>query len=243
MRIVAIIQARMGSTRLPGKVLMNILDKPVLWHVIQRTCQAKLIDEVVVATTTNEADQAIVSLCQAQGWPYFRGSEGDVLDRYYQTAKHYHADVIVRITSDCPLIDSEVTDQVIKTFIEGQPKLDYSSNTLPPRTFPRGLDTEVFSLSTLERAWREDANPATREHVTPYVYRHPEKFQLQGITNNVDYSYMRWTVDTLEDLIFVRKIFEHFGGNGFSWQDVLLVLNEHPEWQEINRHVQQKVVP
>lgn len=243
MRIVAIIQARMGSTRLPGKALMNILDKPMLWHVVQRTCQTNLIDEVVVATTTNEADRAIVSLCQEHGWPYFQGSEEDVLDRYYQTAMQYRADVVVRITSDCPLIDYGEIERVIKTFIEGQPKLDYVSNTLPPRTFPRGLDTEAFSQSALERAWREDADPASREHVTPYVYRHPEKFHLQGVTGNIDYSYMRWTVDTLEDLTFVRKIFEHFGGNGFSWRDVLQVLNEHPEWLEINSHVQQKVVP
>ncbi|MCS5696642.1 glycosyltransferase family protein [Desulfofundulus thermocisternus] len=243
MRVIAIIQARMGSTRLPGKVLMNILDRPMLWHVVQRTCRARLIDEVVVATTSGEADEAIVSLCRSQDWPYFRGSEEDVLDRYYQTARHYRADVVVRITSDCPLIDSGVIDRVIKAFINGQPELDYASNTLPPRTFPRGLDTEVFSLSALERAWREDTNPASREHVTPYIYRHPEKFRLQGVSSDIDYSYMRWTVDTLEDLNFVRKIFEHFGNNAFSWREVLRMLDEHPEWLEINRHVQQKVVP
>lgn len=243
MRVVAIIQARMGSTRLSGKVLHSILDKPMLWHVVERVRRARQIHEVVVATTSREADQVIVDLCQKYGWPCFRGSEEDILDRYYRTALNHQADVVVRVTSDCPLIDPGVVDQVVTTFLENQHAFDYVSNALPPQTFPRGLDTEVFSFAALERAWREDDNPAWREHVTPYIYHHPEKFKLRAVVNDVDYSYMRWTVDTIEDLTFVRKVYEHFGNSFFSWRDVIEVLEEHPEWLEINRHVKQKVVP
>lgn len=243
MRVVAIIQARMGSTRLPGKVLMKVLDNPMLWHVVCRTRLARRVDEVVVATTTTNADQAIVSLCESEDWLYFRGSEDDVLDRYYRAALYHRADVAVRITSDCPLIDPEVIDRVIKEFVDGQPELDYVSNTLQPRTFPRGLDVEVFSFPALQKAWTEDSNPTWREHVTPYLYRHPEHFNLRSVTNAVDYSNMRWTVDTPDDLAFVRKIYEHFKNARFSWRDVLKALSKHSEWLQINRDVKQKVVP
>lgn len=243
MKVTTIIQARVGSTRLPRKVLLPILDKPMLWDVVQRTGQARLVDQVVVATTTNDSDQDIVSLCESEQWPYYRGNEEDLLDRYYQAALQYNADIIVRITSDCPLIDPGLIDEVIDCFLVEQPRVDYVSNTLPPRTFPRGLDTAVFSFAALERAWLEDTNPAWREHVTPYIYRNPEKFQLKGISNAVDHSGMRWTVDTEEDMRFVRKVFEYFGHGDFSWRDVLQVLGDHEEWLKINNHVSQKVVP
>ena len=233
----------MGSTRLPGKVLMKVLDNPMLWHVVCRTRLARRVDEVVVATTTTDADQAIVSLCESEGWLYFRGSEDDVLDRYYRAALYHRADVAVRITSDCPLIDPEVIDRVIKEFVDGQPELDYVSNTLQPRTFPRGLDVEVLSFNALEHAWKEDSIPEWREHVTPYIYRNPHQFMLQNVTNNADYSYLRCTVDTKEDLAFVRQIFEYFGCSSFSWHDVVAIVNRHPEWLTINNHIVQKLVP
>lgn len=242
MKVVAIIQARMGSTRLPGKVLLDLAGEPMLARVVNRTRRARTLDEVVVATTVQPLDDAIVRLCAERRWLCFRGSEDDVLDRYYRAAVAYKADVIVRITSDCPLIEPEIVDQVVREFLNLQPEVDYACNVLPRRTFPRGLDTEVMRFDVLERAWREDRNPAWREHVTPYIWRNPELFRIHGITNEMDYSYMRWTVDTLEDLAFVRCIYEHFGHDRFSWREVLVVLDEHPEWLQINQHVQQKVI-
>ena len=242
MKVVAIIQARMGSTRLPGKVLLELVGEPMLVRVVNRTRRATRLDEIVIATTTEARDEAIVGLCTSHGWAYFRGSEGDVLDRYYQAAEEYGADIVVRITSDCPLIEPEIIDLVVREFLEEE-ELDYVSNTLPPRTFPRGLDVEVMSFETLERAWREDNDPAWREHVTPYIYRHPDKFRLKAISNDRDLSYMRWTVDTWEDLEFVCQIYNYFGHDRFSWHEVLTLLEEHPEWLDINKGVEQKRVP
>ena len=242
MRVIAIIQARMGSTRLPGKVLLDLAGEPVLARVVNRSQRATMLDEVVIATTTESRDEAIVELCSSRGWAHFRGSEDDVLDRYYQAAKKHHADIVVRITSDCPLIEPEIIDLVVQELLKDG-SLDYVSNTLPPRTFPRGLDVEAMTFKTLERAWQEDKNSAWREHVTLYIYRNPEKFNIKAITNDKDLSHMRWTVDTLEDLRFVRYIYDHFGHDYFSWHDVLDLLEEHPEWLEINKNVKQKEVP
>lgn len=242
MKVIAIIQARLGSTRLPGKVLLDLAGEPMLVRDMDRLSRAETLDEVVVATTVEPADEAIVDLCQERGWPCFRGSEKDVLDRYYRAAQEYQADAVVRITSDCPLIEPQVVDQVVKAFLERQPELDYASNTAPERTFPRGLDTEVMRFDALERAWREDDDPAWREHVTPYIRRHPERFQTYGVLNDEDLSRMRWTVDTPEDLAFVRRIYEHFGHDQFSWHEVLALLDRHPEWLAINRDVQQKAI-
>ncbi|HEC34795.1 MAG TPA: acylneuraminate cytidylyltransferase [Chloroflexi bacterium] len=242
MKVVAIIQAHMGSTRLPGKVLKDLAGEPMLARVVDRTRRTQTLDEVVVATTVQPADEAIVHLCAERGRPCFRGSEEDVLDRYYQAAVAHQADVVVRITSDCPLIEPEIVDRVVREFLERQPEVDYACNTLPRRTFPRGLDTEVMRFDVLEQAWREDDNPAWREHVTPYIRRHPDLFHIHGVVNEVDYSHMRWTVDTPKDLAFVRRIYDHFGHGRFSWREVLVALEEHPEWLEINRHVRQKTV-
>jgi spore coat polysaccharide biosynthesis protein SpsF len=241
-KIVAIIQARLGSTRLPGKVLLDVAGEPMLARCVERTRRAQTLDEVVVATTTRPDDQAIVDLCHGRGWPCFRGSEEDVLDRYYGASQKHAADVVVRITSDCPLIEPQVVDWVVGEFLDRQPEVDYASNTSLKRTFPRGLDTEVIRFAALERAWREDRNPAWREHVTPYIYRHPELFGLHNVENPVDHSHMRWTVDTSQDLAFVRRIYQGFEHDRFSWQDVLAVLAQHPEWLEINRNVQQKTI-
>ena len=242
MKIAAIIQARMGSTRLPQKVTKNLAGEPVLVRGVNRVKRAKTIDEVIVATTVKPQDDVLVSLCAQYGWPCYRGSEDDVLDRYYQAACAHRAKVVVRITSDCPLIEPEIIDLVVQTYLDGQPGLDYVSNTLPPRTFPRGLDTEVMSFAALERAWQQDKDPAWREHVTPYIYRTPDQFNVRSVTSPRDYSDMRWTVDTPEDLEFVRRVYAHFGYDQFSWRDVLALLTQHPEWQEINRHVEQKQV-
>jgi spore coat polysaccharide biosynthesis protein SpsF len=242
MKTVAIIQARVGSTRLPGKVLMDVAGESMLARVVNRTGRAKELDAVVIATTTQPADDAIVRLCHEQGWPFFRGSEEDVLDRYYQAALVYEADVVIRITSDCPLIDSGVIDKVVEEFLLRYPDVDYASNGIQ-RTYPRGLDVEVMRFDALGRAWQEDHNAASREHVTPFIWRQPEKFTIRNIANDNDYSYMRWTVDTPEDLAFVRRVYCHFKKNTFSWREVLELLEEHPEWLEINRDVQQKAIP
>lgn len=241
MKTLAIIQARMGSTRLPGKVMQDLAGEPMLVRVVNRTRRAQMIDEVIVATTDLAQDDVLEQLCTDRHWLCFRGSENDVLDRYYQVARAFGADVVVRITSDCPLIDPEVVDQVVRAY-QASPQVDYTSNTLPPRTFPRGLDTEVFGFDLLERLWKQDTNPATREHVTQYVYKNLDQFQTRGVTHSEDLSHWRWTVDTLEDLAFVRKIYAHFENDTFSWREVLALLAQHPQWHAINAHVQQKVV-
>jgi len=242
MKVVVIIQAHMASTRLPGKVMKDIAGEPMLAHVVARASRAHNIDNVVVATTDQSGDEAIVNLCRTKGWDYFRGSEDDVLDRYFRAATAFGADVVVRITSDCPLVEAEIIDRAIHEFLSAYPGVDYVSNTVK-RTFPMGLDTEVIGMAALERAWREDDDPGRREHVTPYIWSQPEKFRIRNITGDADYSAMRWTVDTSEDLTFVRQIYDHFQDDTFRWREVIELLKVHPEWQEINRHIPQKPVP
>jgi len=239
MSVVCIVQARMGSTRLAGKVTQLILGKPMLWWVMHRLQQARLIDQVVVATTTESQDDALVDLCDQHRWLVFRGSELDVLDRYYQAARHYQADSVVRITSDCPLIAPAVTDLVIAAYLSHAPQPDYVSNTLQ-RTYPRGLDTEVFSFAALETAWNTDTS-SWREHVTPFLYQNPDRFQLQSVMNSADFSLLRWTVDTPEDLTLVRTVYEYFGHGDFTWQQVLRAFEDHPECVTINHGIQQKM--
>ena len=240
--VVAVIQARTGSTRLPGKVLMDIAGEPMLARVVTRAARAETLDEVVIATTTLGSDDRVATLCAERGWPCFRGSEDDVLDRYYQAARLHHARHVVRITSDCPLIDPGVVDRVVGEFLDRQPGVDYACNFLPQRTFPRGLDTEVMNFRALEKAWREDDNPAHREHVTQYILRHPDRFRVHGVVNPADLSRHRWTVDTIEDLTLVRQIYEHFGNDSFSWEAVAGFLDGRPDLVAINRHIEQKVV-
>jgi spore coat polysaccharide biosynthesis protein SpsF len=238
---IAILQARMGSTRLPGKVLQDLIGEPMLARVVNRVRCAQTLDDVVVATTTLARDDVIEQLCTTKRWLCYRGSENDVLDRYYQAARTYQADTIVRITSDCPLTDPEVIDLVVRAY-QSAPAVDYASNILPARTFPRGLDVEAFGFDLLERLWHQDQNPATREHVTLHVHKHPGSFRTRGVTHSQDFSHWRWTVDTPEDLLFVQRIYEHFGHDIFSWYDVVDVLAMYPEWRSINADVQQKAV-
>lgn len=240
MRMVCIVQARMGSTRLPGKVLEPLLGKPMIWWVMHRLRKSRLLDHVIIATTTKVTDNQLVELCKQEGWPVYRGSEDDVLDRYYQAAKQMDVEHIVRITSDCPLIDPLVTDHVIATYLSAAPRPDYANNTLQ-RTYPRGLDTEVFSFAALETAWNTDTS-SWREHVTPYLYHNPDRFRLQSVTNSADYSRLRWTVDTPEDLALVRTVYEYFGHGDFTWQQVLKAFEDHPEWVTINQDIQQKTL-
>jgi spore coat polysaccharide biosynthesis protein SpsF len=238
MRVVAIIQARMGSTRLPGKVMKDIGGETMLARVVWRARRAKLLDEVVVATTNKSADAPIVSECTKLGVPIFRGDEQDVLDRYYRSAQANRAEAVVRITSDCPLTDPEVIDDVVRAFLKAKP--DYASNTLN-HTYPRGLDIEVMTMASLERAWQESNKPYHRSHVTPYIYQNPDLFRLLSIKAEEDYSGHRWTVDTHEDLSFVRSVYGRFDNqDSFGWQDVLRVLDRESELMELNRGVRQK---
>ena len=238
MHIVAIIQARMGSTRLPGKVLADLGGRSMLTWVVHRVRRAKLVDAVVVATSTRASDEPIVEQCDHLSVACFRGDEHDVLDRYYRAATAHQAQAVVRITSDCPLIDPDVIDRVVGRFLEQRP--DFAANTLR-RTYPRGLDTEVMSSAALARAWRDACKPYERTHVTPFIYRHPELFRLLAVTCHHDHSGSRWTVDTPKDLDFVRAVYRRLRGNEtFSWHDVCRLLADEPSLTDLNRNVRHK---
>jgi spore coat polysaccharide biosynthesis protein SpsF len=239
-KIVAIVQARMGSTRLPGKVLLDLGGETVLARVITRLRRAELVEEVVVATTTSQADEAILEECKRIGVSSFRGSEDDVLDRYYQAATAFGAGAVVRITSDCPLIEPELVDKTIKAFVNRHG--DYASNVFP-RTYPRGLDTEVFTMPALQRAWKEATQPYQREHVTPYLYEHPEWFRLITVSGTQDYSHYRWTLDTAEDLSLLREIYSRCDNrDDFHWRKVLSLMEQEPDLAAINGSVKQKAL-
>ncbi len=221
---------------MPRKVMMKISGKPVLWHLIQRLETSKLIDKIVVATTTNREDVPIVRLCEEIGVDVFLGSEEDVLDRYYRAAKKYHADVIVRITADCPLIDPKITARVIKHYLKNKDKLDYVS-TNHPATFPDGLDVEVFSFNALEEAWKSGKKQYEREHVTPYIWDQPDKFRIGNVENDEDLSLKeRWTLDYEQDFQFIKAIYDNLYNEGkvFFMDDVLRLLKEKPELRKIN---------
>jgi spore coat polysaccharide biosynthesis protein SpsF len=239
-KVVAIIQARMGSTRLPGKVLKDIEGKTVLSRVVNRLRGTRLIDELLIATSDQRADDAIVEECERCLVPVFRGDENDVLDRYFHAAQACEGDVVVRITSDCPLIDCEITAKTIREFVDECP--DYASNALV-RTYPRGLDTEVMSGQALERAWRNATQPYQRAHVTPYIYQNPDEFKILRVTGEADYSNHRWTLDTTEDLEFIRAIYARLKNpDDFDWHDVLEILDQEPELMGMNRLVMQKAL-
>ena len=240
MKVVAIVQARMGSTRLPGKVLQDLSGKSVLGRVVERLHKSRLINDVVIATTNLSKDDLIVEECRRSSVSFFRGSETDVLDRYFQAARTSRADIVVRVTSDCPLIDPGITDETIEAFLHGE--ADYAANTLA-RTYPRGLDTEVFSMATLQRAWHGARQDYEREHVTPYIIEHPAEFRLLSVTGDCDFSTYRWTLDTSEDLAFVRSVYSRFAsGNVFSWREVLELLEREPELATLNHGVVQKAI-
>jgi spore coat polysaccharide biosynthesis protein SpsF len=241
---VAIIQARMDSSRLPGKVMLDIAGQPMIVRVIERVNRAKSIDQVVLATTDNPSDDAIEQLCKQRGYHCFRGSQFNVLDRYYQAARIYNADVIVRITGDCPMIDPTIIDQVIHALLEGQ--VDFATNRLPPpwkRTYPIGLDTEVCTFEALERTWNEAVLSEDIEHVMPYMYSEAGRFKIIILNNEVDYGHYRWTVDTQKDLELVRQVYAHFEGkDDFGWLDVINLYKHHPDLRSLNADVVHKTV-
>lgn len=241
MRVIAIVQARMGSTRLPGKVLADLCGATVLERCLTRLHRAHQLSGIVVATSTQRGDDPIADLARARRWNCYRGSEGDVLDRYFRAAQSAHAEIIVRVTSDCPLIEPALVDRVVGRLLRS-PGCDYVSNFIPERTFPRGLDVEAFTMDALRTAWQEDRNAAWREHVTEFILHHPERFACVGVIDEADNSAWRWTVDEPDDLKFARTIYGWFGHDHFTWQEALAACRAHPEWRMINQHVSQKVV-
>ncbi|NVL90349.1 MAG: aminotransferase class III-fold pyridoxal phosphate-dependent enzyme [Desulfobacterales bacterium] len=229
--IVAIIQARMSATRLPGKVMADVSGRPMLWHVMNRVKQARKVEKLVLATTTEKADDPVAEFCAATDITCYRGSEMDVLDRFYKAAKENLGHTVVRITSDCPLIDPDVIDRVVTEFQESGS--DYAANCIR-YTYPDGLDVEVFSFEALEKAWREAKKPNEREHVTPYI-RFSNKFTVFSVEHNEDLTEYRWTVDESADLEFVRKVYAYFAPRtDFRLNDILKLLREKPELSVIN---------
>ncbi len=241
MRVEIFVQARMGSTRLPGKILQPVLGRPLLKYMVDRLREVQNADGIAILTTTESSDDIVEKFCQEEKIFCFRGSENDVLERYYQAALQRGPDAIVRVTADCPLIDPEIIDLVIDAFKKEFPAFDYISNSLE-RTYPRGLDVEIFSIKALKQAYQQAKKPEEREHVTVYLYRHPELFKLKNIAHHPSLSQYRWTVDTPEDFNLIRLILEHLYPNtpAFRLQDVLNLLKSYPEWNLINAHIEQK---
>lgn len=244
MTTVIIVQARMASTRLPGKIMKQVLGKTIIEYQIERLRRVKQADKLVIATTGYGEEQPIIDLCKRLGVDYFRGSESDVLSRYYGAATKYGADIVVRITSDCPLIDPAVVAGVIDHFQRRHSQVDYVSNTFPELTYPRGMDTEVFSYRVLKEAYHEAVDQPEREHVTIFIKRRPERYRIVNLPYSQDVSRHRWTVDTPEDLELITRILtELYPENPrFTLEDCLDLLKKHPEWEEINGEVRQKLV-
>jgi spore coat polysaccharide biosynthesis protein SpsF len=270
--VVAIIQGRMSSSRLPGKILADIAGQPMLQRVFVRTSRAASVSQTLFATTTDPSDDPVAEYCDFSGIPFTRGSLYDVLDRYYQAAKGAKADVVVRITADCPVIDPELIDKVVNTVIpqgddvseqssvSGEP-FDFVCNRLPPpyhRTYPIGLDIEACTFKALEGAWKKAKEPQHREHVMPYFYEgvqlitdnrslqtgiSPRGYNIALLHHTTDFGDYRWTVDTPEDLEFMRQVYSRFEGrDDFSWKEVLDLVHDNPELMKINAGVQNKTL-
>jgi len=223
-KVGAIIQARMGSTRLPGKVMKKINNRELLGYSYHRASQSSLLDLVIIATTKNKKDDVIVQWCQEKNITYTRGSEDDVLDRYYQTAKEYQLDIIVRLTSDNPFCDPKIIDMLIKKIIESD--TDYVSNRIKKRTYPYGLDAEVFTFTSLKEAWQNAKLKEQREHVTPYIMSHPKKFKLLELQNKEDLSEYRLTVDDLEDFKKASLLIERYEADKKQWREIIEILEK-----------------
>lgn len=231
--ILAILQARTSSSRLPGKVLKKILNKPMLVYQIERIKRAKNMDKLVVATSVERSDDPIAAICKDMDVDCFRGSLGDVLDRFYQAMRRYQPEHVVRLTGDCPLTDPSIVEQTIGYHAQGN--YDYTSNALL-QSFPHGLDVEVVRASVLEIAWIEAVAPSQREHVTSFIYENPQRFKLGNFANNEDLAHLRWTVDYLEDFELIKIIYEMlYPSNGrFLTEDILSLLKKYPELGSIN---------
>lgn len=243
-KIVAIIQARMTSSRLPGKVLIDIVGSPMIQHVVRRVSSAKMVDQTVIATTDDPADNPIEEFCLSNGYICYRGHPFDVLDRYYQAALINQADIIVRITADCPIMDPDLIDSLIQSFLDAE--VDFAANRFPPpwkRSYPIGLDIEIVHFDALKKAWLEAESAFEREHVMPYLYDQPGRFKILLTHHEPDYGDKRWTVDTPEDLALITNIFEKFAPRvDFSWLEVIEMVKKYPDLEKINTGVMAKNV-
>ena len=240
--ITAIIQARMGSTRLPGKVMKPLAGLPMIHHVVERTRRIDSVTQVIVATSTSQREEPLVEyLTTLNDVEIFRGSEDDVLSRYFNAAKTYEADIVLRITGDCPLLSPKVSSRVVRAFLKNEESFDYATNTLS-RTFPRGLDTSVMPFEILEQAHRQATTPSEREHVTVYIWSNPEKFRLLSIEDNQDRHHLRWTVDTTEDFELISQLYDglYFSNPHFDYEEILEYLERFPELSELNASIRQK---
>ncbi len=242
MRVNAIIQARCGSTRFPNKIFASIDERPLIWHVVNRLKYSNSIDDIVVATTLNSKDDALEQWCNDNEIKVFRGSEEDVLNRYYEASLCYPSDYIVRITADDPFKEPEVIDRVVNKLIEE--KKDLVTNNNPP-SFPEGLDCEAFTYTTLQRMESEARDSFEREHVTQYAYHNPDKFRISNVESNKKLSFLRWTIDTKEDYEMVKKIYEYRVGEKneiLLMNEILEILNQHPEVSKINSQVKRSAM-
>ena len=237
MKVNAIIQARYGSTRLPGKIFMKIDGKPLLWHVVNRLTYSELIDDIVIATTTSPKDDVTEEWCKENRIKYFRGSEEDVLNRYYNAAVAYPCDVIVRVTADDPFKEPNIIDKIIKKLMDEN--LDLACNVFPP-SYPEGLDCEVFTFNVLETMEKTTNNSYDREHVTPYIYNNPDKFKIENVSSPRQLSDYRWTIDNQEDYEMVSAVYEKRKKEKeeiLLMEEILEILKENPEIPEINSNV------
>jgi spore coat polysaccharide biosynthesis protein SpsF len=228
-----IIQARMNSSRLPGKVMKKLNNKPMLNYVLEQIRFSKLVKKIIVATTHSKNDDLIYEYVKKKGINIFRGKSKDVLDRYFQCAKKFQLDTIVRITSDCPLIDPEIIDLVIKNYMQGD--FDYISNN-KPRTFPYGMDVEVFSFKSLKKAWVEASLPSEREHVTPYIYKNLKKFKIKNIKQKKNFSKIRITVDRQNDFELIKNIVNNVKSNPILMKDIIELYHKNQELFKINKN-------
>lgn len=238
MRVVAVIQARMGSTRLPGKILMELAGKPVLRHVIDRVKAAGVFDEVAVATTQRDIDDEAARLADIWGATVIRGDEDDVLSRYGIAAEKTNADAVMRVTADCPLIDPDVLAAIVLQFKAGSASLVTNARQ---RTFPRGLDAELFARTALDVMLHEAVEPSHREHVTPFLYANPHRFVIADHLGDGDNSDLRLTLDTPEDFVLLSNIFDaSLNSERLGLNEVLEILNVNPHWRDLNAHIEQK---
>lgn len=236
-----VVQARMGSSRLPGKILKSILGRPMLSFQLERLRRVRRANILVIATTDRSGDDVLATFCSKERVAFVRGSEDDVLSRYHDALERFPARTVVRVTSDCPLIDPAVIDEAIAAFDAAAGRCDYLSNMLHP-TYPYGMSVEVMSAQALREAHREARHPAEREHVTPFIYWHPERYKLKSLTMEPNLSHHRWTVDTPEDFELVSRLLSELYPRKpeFTLHDLLTVIEEHPDWSALNAHVVQR---
>jgi spore coat polysaccharide biosynthesis protein SpsF len=239
--IILVIQARMGSSRLPGKVMADVIGKPLIWHMYQRLKHISLISNIVISTTKNNEDKKLIEFAKSEGIQSFAGDENDIIDRLYQTGKKFKSTILVKINADCPLIDPKLIEKGIKIYLKSPEKPDLVTNSLND-TFPEGMQYGIFNFDTIEELWKTIKDPFWREYFFRYIIEHEEKFKIIGIQNEDDLSELRWTVDYKEDLEFVNKIFNELYEKNpyFSMEEILEIIKKNPKISKINQKYSSK---